>query len=166
MDEGMESDHLLVLYDGECPFCVSWVKFLLDRDGRDRLRFAALQSAWTRKFMAEKGLQEPELQSVLVWDGKRLYRESEAISRVAAALPGIWQVGRHLEAIPEDLRDKAYRFVAERRHRWFGRKHDCWMPKETDRRKFLDLSSSGQHHPGYGNQAGNAAGPHQRQRDL
>jgi len=162
----MESDHLVVLYDGHCPFCIGWVKFLLDRDGNDRLRFASLQSSWTHQFLAKQGLVAPEPESLLVWDGTRLHRESEAMARLAEALPGIWQSGRHVERIPENLRNRAYRFVAERRHRWFGKKHECWVPKPGDRRKFLDLSGSGEHHPDHGSQAGDPEDPHPGQGNL
>jgi len=136
----MNAGDLLVFYDGKCPFCVSWVKFLLDRDGYDRLHFASLQSEWTAGFFKEHGLPQPDLESVLVWDGDQLVGESEAIAVLAEALPGIWQAGRHLLLLPSGLRHKAYRFVADRRYSWFGQYDDCWVPKPEDRRKFVDLT--------------------------
>ncbi len=162
----MEGDPLLVIFDGQCPFCIGWIKFLLDRDGDDRLRFAALQSQWTRNFLSRHGLPEPDLESILVWDGRRLLRESEALTRIAGELPGIWHLGRHAEMLPEGLRDKAYRFVAERRHRWFGHKQECWVPKEGDRRKFLDLSDTRQQSAGHESDAGDADPPHPREGDF
>jgi len=136
----MKAGHLLVFFDAKCPFCVSWVKFLLDRDGYDRLHFASLQSEWTARFFQEHDLEPPELESVLVWDDHQLLAESQAIATLAEALPGIWQAGRHLTLLPSGLRHKAYRFVADRRHSWFGKYDSCWTPKPEDRRKFLDLT--------------------------
>lgn len=133
------ADHLVVFYDGTCPFCIGWVKFLLDRDGDDRLRFASLQSNWSKAFFREHGLGQPGLESVLVWDGRRLHSRSEAIAELGAALPGIWGLGRHLRAIPIPMRENSYRWIARNRHRWFGQRENCWLPDAGERRKFLDL---------------------------
>ena len=135
----MKSGQLVVFYDGKCPFCVGWVKFLLDRDGDDRLRFAALQSDWTGAFFAERGLARPGVESVLVWDGREMKSRSEAALALAEALPGVWSLGRHLDILPDTLRNKVYGFIAERRYDWFGKYDSCWVPKAADRAKFLDL---------------------------
>jgi predicted DCC family thiol-disulfide oxidoreductase YuxK len=135
----MDSGKLLVFFDGRCPFCVGWVKFLLDRDGHDRLRFASLQSDWTRRFFAERNLAHPGTGSVVVWDGRWLFQESEAVAEMAAALPGIWRLLHWSRRLPRRWRDGAYRFVARRRHDWFGTYRSCWLPDRRERGKFLDL---------------------------
>jgi predicted DCC family thiol-disulfide oxidoreductase YuxK len=135
----MSGKQLIVFYDGECPFCVGWVKFLLDRDGDDRLRFAALQSDWTREFFAVRGLAQPGVESVLVWDGTRLLSRSDAALALAEALPGVWSLGRHLDILPDELRNRVYGYIAERRYDWFGKYDKCWVPKPADRAKFMDF---------------------------
>ncbi|MGC9452071.1 MAG: thiol-disulfide oxidoreductase DCC family protein [Oceanipulchritudo sp.] len=139
MSDGMKSGQLLVFYDGQCPFCVGWVKFLLDRDGEDRLRFASLQSDWTRRFFGDRGLEHPGLESVVVWDGERIRTQSEAALALAEALPGVWSLGRHLDILPDDLRNRVYGFIADKRYKWFGKYEQCWTPKPADRIKFEDL---------------------------
>ncbi|MBK6824242.1 MAG: DUF393 domain-containing protein [Saprospiraceae bacterium] len=32
---------MLLLYDGNCPFCIRSVRFLMARDHKDKLRFAS-----------------------------------------------------------------------------------------------------------------------------
>lgn len=139
---GMEGE-LIVLYDSRCPFCVGWVKFLLDRDGYDRLSFAGLDSSWVHDFLEQRGLPHPGMKSLAVWDGERLRRESDAVLRITAALPGVWSLIRHLDRLPANLRDRVYRFIADHRYRIFGRYERCWVPKASDRRKFLDLEENG-----------------------
>lgn len=129
-----------VFFDGCCPFCVGWVKFLLDRDGHDRLRFAALQSEWTRAFLARKGVPHPGGDSILVWNGEQLLSRSEAVLDLAEALPGVWSLGRHLSFLPLQTRDFLYDFIATRRYQWFGSQPRCWLPRKADQAKFLDLS--------------------------
>lgn len=129
---------MLVFYDGECPFCVGWVKFLLDRDGDNRLRFASLQGDWARDFFRQRELEHPGMGSIVVWDGTDMYREMAAISRIGEVLPGIWRGFRFLERFPSGLRDGLYRFVAKHRYTVFGRYERCWLPQAGDRKKFLD----------------------------
>ncbi|NDV63111.1 DUF393 domain-containing protein [Puniceicoccales bacterium CK1056] len=136
----MESGLRIVFYDGQCPFCVGWIKFLLDRDAKDHLRFASLQSDWSSRFFERNGLDQPAMDSVLVWDGQYLHAQSEAIISIAEILPGIWHGGRFIGKLPPRIRDGAYTFIAERRHDLFGKKEKCWLPSEDYRRKFLDLS--------------------------
>ena len=139
----MGSDRHIVFYDGECPFCIGWVKFLLDRDGHDRFRFAALQGDWARKFFAEHGLTHPGMDSVAVWDGEALHRTSAAVAALAEALPGIWHLGRHIRSLPESWREGAYDFVARNRYNWFGRRKACWVPGPDERAKFMDQQPAG-----------------------
>ena len=149
----MGNDHLIVFYDGNCPFCVGWVKFLLDRDGHDRLRFASLDSDWSTRFFAERNLKHPGRESIVVWDGEFLRLRSAAAVTVAEALPGIWRLGRHIDIFPVRVRDNGYDWVARNRYKWFGKYDSCWIPKAEDRRKFLDLAKSSVQHRGHGDQA-------------
>jgi predicted DCC family thiol-disulfide oxidoreductase YuxK len=135
----MARDHLIVFFDGECPFCVGWVKFLIDRDADDRFRFASLQSDWTARFFRQHGI-DPSSQpdSILVWDGDQLRSRSNALITVAEALPGIWHGMRHLDIFPRDFRDRIYAAIARNRHKLFGKYEACWVPTAAVRGKFLD----------------------------
>ena len=63
----------------------------------------------------------------------------------------------------QGLRDRAYDFIGERRYRWFGRYKACWLPKDTEKRKFLDLEDPVYQDAPHGNQAENDPGPDRRQ---
>jgi predicted DCC family thiol-disulfide oxidoreductase YuxK len=137
------ADKRIVFYDGQCGLCIGWVRFVIDRDGNDHFRFASLQSAWSKAFFEARGLGAPDLNSVAVWNGNDLLRKSEAIAEIAAHLGGAWQLGKHLMALPESVRDGAYTYIARNRHQWFKQKRECWLPKPEYRRKFLDLEAAG-----------------------
>lgn len=162
----MRTDRVIVFYDGKCRFCVGWVKFLIDRDGNDRLRFAALQSDWATEFFRKQNLKHPGMESVATWDGSFLQTRSAAAITLAGALPGIWNVGRHIDIFPSRFRNSIYDWVAENRYKWFGTYDQCWLPKPDDLRKFLDLEAGEGQHAGNGDQAGNDRAPHQRTENL
>ncbi len=164
----MDNDpHLWVFFDGACPFCVGWVKWLADRDGRDALRFAPLQGHWARQVLAEHGLAAEALESLVVWDGVRLLTGAMAVRRVAATLPGIWRLaGRMFGLLPASWQEGLYRFVAARRYRWFGRYPACWVPEPAARRKFLDTDSTPAKAGIHANPPDDPASAHPRQGHL
>jgi predicted DCC family thiol-disulfide oxidoreductase YuxK len=134
----MTREHLIVFFDGECPFCVGWIKFLIDRDADDRFRFASLQSDWTARFLSRHGIEESLPDSILVWDGEQLRTRSAALITIAEALPGVWHGIRHLDIFPRDFRDRIYAAIARNRHKLFGKYEACWVPSAAVRGKFLD----------------------------
>jgi predicted DCC family thiol-disulfide oxidoreductase YuxK len=155
----MKEEQLIVFYDSNCPFCVGWVKFLLDRDGNDRLRFAALQGEWANRFFKEHNLKHPGMESLVVWDQGFLKVRSDATIALAEALPGIWSMGRHVDVFPRRFRDQAYDMVAGNRYKLFGKYDECWVPKSSDKWKFLDLETAGVHDAPDGDQAGDYPRP-------
>jgi predicted DCC family thiol-disulfide oxidoreductase YuxK len=125
----------IILFDGVCGLCNWLVDFMLRRDRRATVRFQPLQ--------AGAFSPAPDLDSVLVWHGARLYQESDAILYALAQLGGPWRMLRVLAAIPPSLRNAVYRFVARRRYAWFGRRATCRIPTTAQSASFLDAELSG-----------------------
>jgi predicted DCC family thiol-disulfide oxidoreductase YuxK len=134
----------LVLYDGVCGFCNRAVRFLLKRDGKDRLRFASLQSPMAQRILARHDAQTGGLDSVLLVQGyerpsEELLTRSAAAIEAARVLGGIWQLCAALYILPRFLRDAVYDFIAQRRYRMFGKFETCPLPDPSVKHKFLDL---------------------------
>ncbi|MGE0192564.1 MAG: thiol-disulfide oxidoreductase DCC family protein [Planctomycetota bacterium] len=153
---------VLVLYDGACGLCQRSVRFLLARDRRDALRFAALegpvgQAVLARHPTADVGADS--LRTVLDHGqpGERLLVRSSAALAALAALGGAWRLVRMLEAVPRRWRDAVYDAVAARRHRWFPA-DACALPTPRDRHKLLDLPP-GIQGDGEGLRSADAPGP-------
>lgn len=128
----------VVLFDGVCNLCDAAVLFIIDRDPDARFRFAALQSGAAARLLA--GLPRPEggdPESVFLLEDGKLYDRSTAALRIARRLRWPWKLAYALVAVPRPLRDAAYRFVARRRYRWFGRRDACRVPTPELRARFL-----------------------------
>lgn len=126
----------VVLFDGVCNLCNGTINFLIDRDPRARLRFAALQSEAGRALLAD--LEHPSnLDTFLLVEGSRLSERSSAALRVVRYLPWYWQPLRALWLVPKPLRDAVYRWVARNRYRWFGTREACRVPTPALRARFL-----------------------------
>ena len=128
----------VILFDGECPLCSRAVWFVLRRDRGGRFRFCALQSAAGRALLGGRGLDATGVDTVVLLEGGRAYLCSDAALRVVAGLGWPWRGLGALRVIPRRWRDGAYRWVARRRHRWFGGRTACFVPPESLRDRFID----------------------------
>ena len=131
----------VLLYDGICGFCDTAVQTILRLDRRGSLRFAPLDSDFSRAVIA----RHPELEgvdSVVFVDNAGRPDESVAV-RSAAALRVVDYLGGPYRAlsvaglIPAPVRDRLYDGFARIRYRVFGTKDTCPIPAPEVRARFL-----------------------------
>jgi predicted DCC family thiol-disulfide oxidoreductase YuxK len=135
--------HPIVVYDGHCPLCVGSVQFVLRRDAAARFRFTNLESEMAQELLSSCDGRVEELRAVrggeslaLVQEGK-LYTRSDAVLRIAAALPLPWPILTALLLVPRALRDGVYSAIAARRHRIWGKTESCYVPDDSHADRFL-----------------------------
>ncbi len=127
----------ILFYDGDCGLCARSVQWILRHDRRGELRFAPLQGA-TYAALDVPG-KPRDLNSMVLWDGERLFVEGDAWARVLKAMGGWWGMwGGALKRLPRRIRDGVYRFIARRRHRLATPPSACPTPTEAERRRMLD----------------------------
>lgn len=137
-----EPSHPILLFDGVCNLCSGSVQFIIKRDPGARFRFASLQSATGERLLAELRIDRMALDSLIVVEEGRWYKESDAVLRIVRILGGPWKALGIFRLIPRPLRDRLYRLVARNRYRWFGKKEACWLPTPELRKRFLEVSSA------------------------
>jgi predicted DCC family thiol-disulfide oxidoreductase YuxK len=139
--DARRTTHLL-LYDGTCGFCASSVQWVLRRDHRGTLRFAALQGETARPILA----RHPELANVdsVIWvEGSPEARErvlvrSDAAIAVGWYLEGWWAAAATIAVgIPRGVRDWGYDFIARHRHQLTRNGPECLLPTAEERARFL-----------------------------
>ncbi len=138
MDRMEESPHPILLFDGVCNLCNGSVQFIIRRDPEARFRFASLQSEVGQRYLDELRVDRQAVDSVILIEGDRWYKEGDAALRIARLLPGPWKALGIFRLLPRSLRDRLYRLVARNRYRWFGRRESCWLPTPELRGRFLD----------------------------
>jgi predicted DCC family thiol-disulfide oxidoreductase YuxK len=117
----------LILFDGVCVFCSSWVQLVIARDRARRFRFSPVQSRYGSALAARLGIsiEDPETNAV-VFAG-RAYFKSDAALEVLSRLPR-WSWAGLLKWPPRMVRDGIYDWIARRRYRLFGRTETCMVP--------------------------------------
>ena len=127
----------IVLFDGDCNLCTGSVQFLLGRDRKHRLRFAALQSAAGQALLRRHGLPPEGRETIVVLEAGRARVRSDAALLLARRLPWPWPLLAVFVACPRPLRDALYAWVARHRYRWFGRTESCMLPTPEVADRFL-----------------------------
>ena len=126
----------VVIFDGECLFCLRSVRFIHRHDRAGAFRFASRQSSTGTRLLREAGVGSMPNSLVLI-DQDGVWLRSDAVLRVAARLGPPWSLARAGLLVPRGLRDAAYRVVAAIRHRLSARLGPCPLPDEALRAKML-----------------------------
>ncbi|MEM9348609.1 MAG: thiol-disulfide oxidoreductase DCC family protein [Planctomycetota bacterium] len=129
--------HAVILFDGVCNMCNASVNYVIDHDPDARFRLAALQSDVGTALAAEHGIDTSELSTIILIDSGKAYMRSSAVLRICRKLTGPAKLLWPFILVPAVLRDPFYRFVANRRYKWFGKKDACRLPTPEDQARFL-----------------------------
>ncbi len=127
----------IVFFDGVCNLCNASVLFFLDRNRKENLRFASLQSSIAEKILGKKMEWNDSPSSVLFLENGILYQKSTAIIKICAHLTFPWNLFSLFRWIPSFVRDFAYDWIARNRYRWFGRLDSCRIPDPNLKSRFL-----------------------------
>lgn len=131
-------DAPIVLFDGVCNLCAGFVQFIVPRDPNGEFHFASLQSEVGQQLLADHGLADHDLDSIVLLEGDDAYVKSAAVIRIADLLGGVYTLARPLGYLPRRLRDRGYDVVAANRYRIFGKKEQCMLPTGDVRARFLE----------------------------
>lgn len=132
----MTGRHPIVLFDGICNYCNSWVNFAIKHDKKAKLRFAPLQSETGLQLRRQYGLGD-KIDSVIVIDNGKAYTYSDAALRIASHLDWPAKAIAALKIFPGFLRQPVYKWIAKNRYKWFGKKEECMVPAKNIRDRFI-----------------------------
>ena len=113
----------IILFDGVCNLCEASVQFVIKYDKKDVFRFVALQSDLGKELIKHIGLDNKNIDSVVLYEpGIAYYYKSIAALEIAKNLGGFFHLGTIFRLIPNELRNLIYDYVAKNRYQWYGKK--------------------------------------------
>lgn len=115
----------IILFDGDCVLCSANAQFVLRHDRRGHFRLAPMQGEAGAAICRAHGMDPLAPDSILVVEGDRVWRDSDAVLRICTGLGFPWRLLAAFRLVPGFLRDPAYRWVARHRYRLFGRRDTC-----------------------------------------
>jgi predicted DCC family thiol-disulfide oxidoreductase YuxK len=128
----------LILFDGVCNLCNTYVQFVINRDSQNKFLFASLQSDTGQDVLKHFGLNTTELKTLVLLQDNHIYTKSTGALRVLKQLDGFWKISYIFIVIPSPIRDLFYNFVATNRYRFFGKKDYCMMPTPELKSRFIN----------------------------
>lgn len=106
---------LRLYYDGACPFCRAFVRFVMYEDTLGQITATPLQ---------DQPQKDRCYDSILVMDDDTQYERSSAVRVLLSHIGGLWRIIAMLAVIvPVQIADKVYLFVGQHRYvisRWIA----------------------------------------------
>ncbi|ALH82013.1 thiol-disulfide oxidoreductase DCC family protein [Sphingopyxis macrogoltabida] len=127
----------VILFDAECVLCCANARLVLRRDRAARFRLASVQTGIGAEICRRHGIDPADPVSLLVVDGARVRRDSDAVLFIYEQLGFPWRLAGVLRLVPARIRDGVYRWVARHRYRLFGRRDSCWVAPPEYRNRIL-----------------------------
>jgi predicted DCC family thiol-disulfide oxidoreductase YuxK len=127
----------IIIFDGVCNLCNTFVNFVIDHDPQIIFKFVANQST-TGQQLIQKFQLPNTLDTIVLVEADRCYTHSTAVLRIFRHLPGIWVGLSYLLWMPRPLRDWFYTRVARNRYRLLGKSESCRMPTPELQQRFLN----------------------------
>lgn len=118
----------VILFDAQCVLCSANAQFILKHDRHARYRLAAMQGEIGAALFRQHGIDPTDPDTILMIDGDRVLRDSEAFIAIYTGLGWPWRLAGLASLAPKVLRDPAYRWIARNRYRLFGKRETCWVP--------------------------------------
>ncbi len=130
---------LIVLFDGVCNFCNDSVQRIMKNDKKDRFRFASLQSDIGKELTHERGIDTAQVDSIILIDpGNAYYIKSTAALEIAKRMDGFYPILQIFLILPVSLRDRIYDIIARNRYKWFGKREECKVPSQEEKKRFIE----------------------------
>lgn len=125
----------IIVFDAMCVLCSANAQFVLRHDRTGRFRLASMQNETGARLYRRCGIDPADPDSLIIVDGEKVLRDSDAVLAIYAALGWPWKALALLRLVPRMLRDPAYRWLARNRYRFFGKRETCWLPtpEQADR---------------------------------
>ena len=101
----------LIIYDGVCNLCDSFVLFVIDRDKNNKFMFTSLHDNYAKKLLEKTNKNYGD--GILLYSNGIIYNKSTAVIKIFNDLSFPYFMLKLTLIIPRVLRDIIYGFVAK-----------------------------------------------------
>ena len=123
----------IVVIDGLCIMCNSFLSWVLHNDKDDKYLFTNVQSNFYKKNMDIN----KSIDSIILIKESNVFYESEAIKYILKNLDKFFLLQLVLNVTPKFISNFFYKIIANNRYKIFGKKDKCELPNKNLLSKFL-----------------------------
>ncbi|MBB3455893.1 putative DCC family thiol-disulfide oxidoreductase YuxK [Rhizobium sp. BK313] len=128
----------LIVFDHECIFCSSFIRFVFAHDRSGRFLFTAAQSPLGQALYRHYGLDPTDFSTNLVILDGNLHTKMDAFATAMRCLGFPWSLFAVVNMMPRRLANAAYDLIAKNRYRIFGRYEICLVPSKELRARVIE----------------------------
>ena len=130
-------DRPILIFDGNCVLCSTFVQFILRTDKGRRFRLISAQSLLGTALYRHLGLAPVNYETNILLEDGHAWLKSEGSIRVFERLGFPWSLMSIGRLLPRPIRDWLYERIARNRLRWFGVRETCYLPDPSQADRFL-----------------------------
>jgi len=134
--EMLKENQNIILFDGVCNFCEASVQFIIKHDAKSYFHFTPQTSTKGQELW--KAYKLGEIDTIVLISNNQAYTHSDAALEICKNLDGFYKYLYVFRFLPKVFRDAAYRLVAKKRYKIFGKKESCMVPSVELKDRFLD----------------------------
>jgi len=131
-------DQPILIFDGNCVLCSSFVQFILRTDRERRFRLLAAQTPIGASLYRHFGLNPTDYETNILLEDGRVWLKSEGSLRIFEELGFPWSLLAVGRLLPRFVRDRLYEIVARNRLRWFGVRQTCYLTDPAHADRFIE----------------------------
>lgn len=129
----------VILFDGFCNLCNSFVQRVIKHDKKNIYLFAAISSQSGKQIIKYLSIDTKNIDSVILYEPNVAYEvKSTAALSIMKDFGGFWYATQIFKIFPETFRNFIYDYIAKNRYKWFGKKSNCMIPTPELKAKFLN----------------------------
>ena len=128
----------IILFDGGCNLCNSFVNKIISLDSDKRFLFATLQGKKGKEVIKQFELQKKNIDSIVLYSDKKIKIKSKAVIDVIYNISPLFRFIIIFKIIPYFILDLIYDIIAQRRYRWFGKRNKCMIPNKNITSRFIE----------------------------
>ena len=132
----------VILFDGVCVLCSSWVDFVIKRDPGARFRFLPIQTPRGRDVARRFAVNENAPETNVVIKNRQAVFKFDTVIAVLEELPG-WRWTAAARRLPRGWRNWIYDRIARNRYAVFGRREFCRVPNAAELRHMVPGNDPG-----------------------
>ena len=123
---------LLILFDGFCPICNAFVRFITKTNHNKRIVFCSMESELGIKIINDLNLSNIS-DSIIVIEKDDYYTNGQAIKKIADKFTGMHSICKLIKLFPIFVIDFIYQIIAKNRYLIFNKYKEC--PVYVSRKK-------------------------------
>lgn len=132
----LKENQNIILFDGVCNLCEASVQFIIKHDAKSYFHFTSQTSTKGQELWNAYKLGE--IDTIVLISNNQAYTHSDAALEICKNLDGFYKYLYVFRFLPKVFRDAAYRLVAKKRYKIFGKKESCMVPSVELKDRFLD----------------------------